>query len=218
LRHVGFPVSPRDYRGLTASAFSLPWRSAIEEACRQSAEWRERQGIVLPVSVNLSMHQLYSVGLHEQVKTLRERYGLDAGSLKFEITESTAMDNPELAIEQLLRFREAGIELAIDDFGTGYSSLAYLKKLPIHTLKLDRTFVDDISRDDNDEAISAATVALAHNLGLNVIAEGVETVAQRDFLIAHGCDYLQGFLYSHPLTPDEIAETYRALSEQASGV
>ncbi len=189
----------------------------IEEACRQGAEWREHLGIALPVSVNLSMHQLYSVGLHEQVSILMERHGLDAGSLKFEITESTAMDNPELAIEQLLRFREAGIELAIDDFGTGYSSLAYLKKLPIHTLKLDRTFVDDISRDDNDEAISAATVALAHNLGLNVIAEGVETEAQRDFLIAHGCDFLQGFLYSHPLTPDEIARSYPARIEQTSG-
>ncbi len=188
----------------------------IEEACRQSAEWRDNYGIALPLSVNISMHQLYSIGLHDKVKALRSRYNLDVGSLRFEITESTAMDNPELAIEQLWRFRDAGIELAIDDFGIGYSSLAYLKKLPIHTLKLDRTFVDDISRDDNDEAISAATVALAHNLGLNVVAEGVETEAQQDFLIAHGCDFLQGFLYSHPLPPAEVARLYRTRSEYMS--
>ncbi|MET0066675.1 MAG: EAL domain-containing protein [Candidatus Thiodiazotropha sp.] len=189
----------------------------IEEACRQSAEWRDSLGINLPVSVNLSMHQLYTDGLDDQVKALRKRYDLDAGCLKFEITETTAMDNPELAIEQLQRFREAGIELAIDDFGTGYSSLAYLKKLPIHTLKLDRTFVDDISRDDNDEAISAATVALAHNLGLTVVAEGVENQAQRDFLIAHGCDFLQGYLYSHPLPPAEIGHSLHARAEPVSG-
>jgi diguanylate cyclase (GGDEF)-like protein/PAS domain S-box-containing protein len=189
----------------------------IEEACRQSAEWRDRYGIALPVSINVSMHQLYSIGLHDQVRALRDHYNLNEGSLRFEITESTAMDNPELAIEQLWRFRDAGIELAIDDFGTGYSSLAYLKKLPIHTLKLDRTFVDDISRDDNDEAISAATVALAHNLGLNVVAEGVETEAQQDFLIAHGCDFLQGYLYSHPLPPAEVTRSYRTRSEQMSG-
>jgi diguanylate cyclase (GGDEF)-like protein/PAS domain S-box-containing protein len=176
----------------------------IEEACRQSAAWRREIGFNLPISVNLSVYQLYSAGLIERVNRLLTEYRIETGGLKCEITESAAMENPEQAIQHLHRLREAGIELAIDDFGTGYSSLAYLKRLPIQTLKLDRTFVGDIDRDENDAAISAATVALAHNLGLSVVAEGVETEAQREFLVAHGCDCLQGYLFSHPLRSEEV--------------
>jgi EAL domain-containing protein (putative c-di-GMP-specific phosphodiesterase class I) len=116
------------------------------------------------------------------------------------------MNEPEFAVEQLSKLRELGVGLAIDDFGTGYSSLAYLKRLPIQTLKLDQTFVRDIESDPNDAGISAATIALAHNLGLEVVAEGVETVAQRDFLVAHNCDYLQGYLFTAPLPGNEISE------------
>jgi diguanylate cyclase (GGDEF)-like protein/PAS domain S-box-containing protein len=178
----------------------------IEEACRQFVSWEKSIGLTLPISVNLSMHQLYSTGLIDQVKRLCKTYQVREGGLKFEVTESTAMDNPQMAIEQLHNFREVGIELAIDDFGTGYSSLAYLKKLPIQTLKLDRTFVNDIHQDENDAAISAATVALAHNLGLDVVAEGVESREQRDFLVAQGCDLIQGYLFSQPLTSNGIVE------------
>jgi EAL domain-containing protein (putative c-di-GMP-specific phosphodiesterase class I) len=109
------------------------------------------------------------------------------------------MENPETAIGQLSALRRLGVKLAIDDFGTGYSSLAYLKLLPIQTLKVDRTFVKDIESDENDAAICAATIALAHNLGLEVVAEGVETETQRKFLTEHKCDYLQGYLFSRPL-------------------
>jgi len=108
------------------------------------------------------------------------------------------MDDPERAIVQLQALRDSGVELAIDDFGTGYSSLAYLKLLPIHTLKLDRAFVRDIETDENDAAISAATLALARNLGLRVVAEGVETEAQRIFLSSHACHLLQGYLFGKP--------------------
>jgi EAL domain-containing protein (putative c-di-GMP-specific phosphodiesterase class I) len=108
------------------------------------------------------------------------------------------MDDPERAIVQLQALRDSGVELAIDDFGTGYSSLAYLKLLPIHTLKLDRAFVRDIETDENDAAISAATLALARNLGLRVVAEGVETEAQRVFLASHACHLLQGYLFGKP--------------------
>ena len=115
------------------------------------------------------------------------------------------MSNPELAVQQLKALRELGIRISIDDFGTGYSSLAYLKRLPIHTLKLDRSFVRDIEIDPNDAEICSATIALAHNLGLTVVAEGVETEMQRDYLMEHGCDYLQGYYFSKPLPADEIS-------------
>jgi EAL domain-containing protein (putative c-di-GMP-specific phosphodiesterase class I) len=113
------------------------------------------------------------------------------------------MDNPEAAIVQLSDLRRLGVKLAIDDFGTGYSSLAYLKRLPIQTLKVDRAFVHDIESDENDAAICAATIALAHKLGLEVVAEGVETMAQREFLAEHKCNYLQGYLFSRPLPAEE---------------
>jgi diguanylate cyclase (GGDEF)-like protein/PAS domain S-box-containing protein len=190
----------------------------MEEACRQSAAWRRQIDFSLPVSVNLSVHQLYSAGLIERVNHLLTEYGIEAGGLKFEITESAAMENPEQAIQHLHRLREAGIELAIDDFGTGYSSLAYLKRLPIQTLKLDSTFVGDIDHDENDAAISAATVALAHNLGLSVVAEGVEIEAQSEFLVAHGCDYLQGYLFSRPLRSEEVLAHFIARKRAPEGL
>jgi EAL domain-containing protein (putative c-di-GMP-specific phosphodiesterase class I) len=119
------------------------------------------------------------------------------------------MENPERAIGQLQALRDLGIQLAIDDFGTGYSSLAYLKRLPIQVLKLDRTFVRDIETDPSDAEISAATLALAHNLGLKVVAEGVETEAQRAYLIQHQCDFMQGYLFSEPLPAEEALNYLR---------
>jgi EAL domain-containing protein (putative c-di-GMP-specific phosphodiesterase class I) len=151
------------------------------------------------MAVNLSAHQLRSPELVGKVSATLARHGLNGDCLELEVTESAAMADPEAAIEQLRQLRNMGIRLAIDDFGTGYSSLAYLKLLPIQTLKLDRSFVMDIESDPNDAAICAATVALAHTLGMQVIAEGVETEAQRYFLInVHGCDILQGYLFGRP--------------------
>ena len=170
----------------------------LDEACRQLAEWRAQSIAGVRMSVNLSAHQLRSHDLVDQVRAAMHRYGIAAGELELEITESAAMQDPERAIGLLAKLRDLGVLLAIDDFGTGYSSLAYLKLLPIDTLKLDRAFVRDIEVDENDAAISAATLALAHNLGLKVVAEGVETQAQCDFLAEHRCDYLQGFLFGKP--------------------
>lgn len=176
----------------------------LDEACRQLAIWQKQKGSgSLRMSVNLSVYQLRSSRLVAQVRDTLEKYHLSASSLELEVTESAAMENPERAIAVLEDLSALGVSIAIDDFGTGYSSLAYLKRLPIQTLKLDRAFVGDIETDINDAEISAATLALAHNLGLKVVAEGVETNAQREFLARHQCDFLQGYLFSKPLPADE---------------
>ncbi|WP_371324921.1 EAL domain-containing protein [Dechloromonas sp. ZY10] len=181
----------------------------LAEACRQLAEWQQAGCPSLRMAVNLSAFQLRSGKLIEEVGQLLAQYRIASGHLELEVTESVAMANPERAIGLLLELRNLGVELAIDDFGTGYSSLAYLKLLPIDTLKLDRTFVKDIESDGNDAAISAATIALAHNLGLKVIAEGVETIGQEVFLLAHACDILQGYRYSRPAPAAAIAALLR---------
>ena len=170
----------------------------LQEACRQLTVWKAEGFCGLSMAVNLSAHQLRSADLVASVRAIVEQYALKEGELELEVTESTAMTNPEWSIGQLNALRDLGIELAIDDFGTGYSSLAYLKLLPIQTLKLDRAFVSDIETDENDAAISAATIALAHSLGLKVVAEGIETEGQSRFLREHGCDLLQGYLYGKP--------------------
>lgn len=178
----------------------------LEEACRQLSAWRA-QGIAdLRMAVNISAQQLRSPGLVQSVDAALRQHGLKGSDLELEITESVAMENPERAIGQLQALRDLGIQLAIDDFGTGYSSLAYLKRLPIEVLKLDRTFVRDIETDQGDAEISAATLALAHNLGLKVIAEGVETEGQRAFLIRHQCDFMQGYLFSKPLSAEDALQ------------
>lgn len=175
----------------------------FEEACRQLAAWRTEGIDAVSMAVNLSAYQLRSPTFVERVGIIMRKHGIEEGELELEITESAAMENPETAIVQLKGLRRLGVKLSIDDFGTGYSSLAYLKRLPIQTLKVDRTFVKDIEIDENDAAICAATIALAHNLGLEVVAEGVETEAQREFLAEHKCDYLQGYLFSKPLPAAE---------------
>jgi diguanylate cyclase (GGDEF)-like protein/PAS domain S-box-containing protein len=181
----------------------------LEEACRQMSEWRQAGFDLKHIAVNVSAHQLRSMDLASQVQSAIARFGLAPGQLELEITESVAMKDPEHAIVQLRALRDSGVELAIDDFGTGYSSLAYLKLLPIQTLKLDRAFVRDIETDDNDAAISSATIALAKNLGLRVVAEGVETEAQRDFLSNHACNLLQGYLFGKPEPADVLTERWR---------
>jgi diguanylate cyclase (GGDEF)-like protein/PAS domain S-box-containing protein len=172
-------------------------------ACRQLATWRAA-GFSVGMAVNLSAQQLRSNQLPGLIRTCIAHNALQPGELELEITESTAMDNPERAIGQLKALRDLGVVLAIDDFGTGYSSLAYLKLLPIQILKLDRSFVRDIETDSNDAAISAATIALAHHLGLKVVAEGIETAGQREFLSVRGCDYLQGYFFGKPVAAAEL--------------
>jgi len=160
------------------------------------------------MAVNLSPKQLRHPDLVDRVRGVMNAYGIGKGMLELEVTETAAMSNAEFAVKQLEAMRKVGVNLAIDDFGTGYSSLAYLKSFPIQTLKLDRSFVSGIEDDPNDAAICAATIALAHNLGLRVVAEGVETEVQRTFLHEYGCDTLQGYLLGKPLPAEEVAKLF----------
>lgn len=182
----------------------------LQEACRQHARWRAEGLAGLTMAVNVAPRQLRSALLVEHVREAMACNGLGAGELELEITESAAMHDPELSIERLHALRKLGVSIAIDDFGTGYSSLAYLRRLPLQVLKLDRAFVADVESDSNDAAISIATLALAHGLGLRVIAEGVETVGQRDLMLAHDCDLLQGYLFGKPLPAEFWSEKWLA--------
>jgi len=189
----------------------------IWETCRQIRRFRDAGLDGLRVAVNISAQQLRHENLPALIRGILVCYDLSAADLEIEITESTAMQNPELTLSVLDQLSDMGMLLAIDDFGTGYSSLAYLKHLPIQRLKLDRSFVKDLESDANDAAICSATVALGHKLGLELVAEGVETVGQRDFLAELGCDFVQGFLYSRPLPADAVIEFVRAHRASPAG-
>jgi diguanylate cyclase (GGDEF)-like protein/PAS domain S-box-containing protein len=168
-------------------------------ACREMKHWIDAGLKPIRIAVNVSARQLRRRDFCETVAGALAESGLPAELLELEITESSVMENPEEAVLILQRLGRMGISLAIDDFGTGYSSLAYLKLFPIDHLKIDRSFVADIEYDLNDRAIAFGTIALAHSLGLNVIAEGVETEDQLELLRTNGCDEVQGYLFSKPL-------------------
>lgn len=176
----------------------------LRTACTQMQSWHA-QGHAIKVAVNLSPRQFRQKNLVEVVASALQATGLAPGALELEITEGTAMANAEQAIKVLGEIHALGVKLAVDDFGTGYSSLAYLKRFPLDTLKIDRSFVIDVGIDPSSEAIMCATIALAHSLKLKVVAEGVETAAQRDFLTAAGCNEMQGFLCSPALPASEFS-------------
>jgi len=142
------------------------------------------------------------------MKTLTE-IGLDPHDLELELTESIVMENAEATIATLHALQEKGVQLALDDFGTGYSSLSYLKRFPIHTLKIDRSFVKDLDKDPESAAIGKSIIALAHNLNLKVVAEGVETEQEMAFLQDSGCDYMQGFLFHRPEPAEGLTQIWQ---------
>jgi EAL domain-containing protein (putative c-di-GMP-specific phosphodiesterase class I) len=186
-------------------------RWVLEEACRQAARWNERRAAdaaPLFVSVNLSARQFTKGDVVEDVGTTLARTGLEADALELEITESVLMDQSEAGIRDLRDLRGLGVRLVLDDFGTGYSSLSYLKHLPLDTIKIDRTFVAGIE-DSADRSIVDAVVALAHGLGIAVVAEGIETQSQSDLLCDLGCDYGQGYLFSPPVASERTAALLR---------
>ncbi|RZT75783.1 PAS domain S-box-containing protein/diguanylate cyclase (GGDEF)-like protein [Azospira oryzae] len=184
----------------------------LQAACRQLKAWLDQGLPPLRMAVNLSTRQLKEKDFPSRVAAILQETGLPAVLLELEITESGVMERPEEAITTLQALNDMGVTLAIDDFGTGYSSLSYLKLFPIDRLKIDRSFVRDIERDPDDAAIARGTIALAHSLGLEVVAEGVETSAQLDMLAADGCDEVQGYFFSRPLP---LAAATAFLAQQA---
>jgi diguanylate cyclase (GGDEF)-like protein/PAS domain S-box-containing protein len=187
----------------------------LETACRQAMQWQAQGLPALPVSVNLSARQLQQRELVGTVDRALQSSGLPPRLLDLEITETMLMQDPDRTVHLLAQLRALGVQLSIDDFGTGYSSLAYLKKFPVQTLKIDRSFVQDLAHDPDDASIVSAVVALARKLHLQVIAEGVETPQQLDFLAQLGCDQYQGYLFSRPVPADELARLLQALHGQA---
>lgn len=182
----------------------------IREACHQMKSWLDAGINVGKVAVNLSPKQFHQRKFPEKVASILQEAQLNAKFLELEITESCAMEHAGETINQLQQLNNMGTPLAIDDFGTGYSSLAYLQRFPIQKLKIDRSFINDIQTDNNDAAIAKTIIGLAHNMQLQVIAEGVENEVQAEWLRRRGCDQAQGFLYAKPLTPNQLEGYFTA--------
>jgi EAL domain-containing protein (putative c-di-GMP-specific phosphodiesterase class I) len=192
---------------------------AMNEACATLQDWRVHGLDDIAMAVNVSALQLLRGHLPDVVKRALAGRSIPPERLELELTESVIMANAEQTAATLLAIRDLGVGLAVDDFGTGYSSLAYLKRLPINALKIDKEFIGDLTRDADDEAITSAVIALAHSLDLTVVAEGVETDAQVQFLRQHGCDEIQGFWLAQPMSADRCLTFLRswAVASAATG-
>jgi EAL domain-containing protein (putative c-di-GMP-specific phosphodiesterase class I) len=210
-------VSPLNFISLAEEiGFIVPlgyW--VLNEACRQLADWRKRmpEFADIGISVNLSRKQLTAPDLLPRIGRTLSETGLEPSALKLEVTESAVMENQEKSVEILTHIRQMGIELHMDDFGTGYSSLSCLHRLPITGLKIDRSFVEDIQVRKDAASLIKAVVQLAHDMGIQVVAEGLELPAQVTFLQALHCDLGQGFRFARPLTA-QAAEQYVLDSRQ----
>ncbi|MBD0384493.1 putative bifunctional diguanylate cyclase/phosphodiesterase [Paenibacillus sedimenti] len=189
------------------SNFILPLGEWIlKEACRQNKMWQDRGFPAVRVAVNVSVKQLQQPDFARKLRDIMEETGMDPERLEIEMTESTLMTDTNQMLITFEELKKIGVYLSIDDFGTGYSSLSYLKRLAVHALKIDRSFIRDLPEDEDSVTITEMIIGLAHNLRLEVIAEGVETVQQHNFLLERGCKKAQGYLYSKPLTESQLAE------------
>ena len=200
-------VSPGDFIPVAEESGQIipmgDW--VLRAACARNKAWQEQGLPPVRVSVNLSSLQFQMGNLADSVQRVLNETGLDPRYLELEITETIMVRNVEQNIRTLHKLKDIGLSFAVDDFGTGYSSLSYLKRLPIDTVKIDRAFVKDILQSEDDTAITSAIIALAHSLNLKVVAEGVETERQLEFLLREGCDQMQGFLYSRPVPAEDLA-------------
>lgn len=189
-------------------------RWVLEEACRQYAEWQKLGYGGFDLSVNVSVAQLLYPGFTQHLEETVRNRAMDPSCLKLEITESIALNNSAYMLETLKRLQEFGVKIAVDDFGTGYSSISCLKRFPVHTLKIDRSLVQDADQDENSGAIVTALIAMARRMGISSLAEGVETEAQHEFLKRQGCDEAQGFYYSVPITAGALTDLLRSIQSQ----
>jgi len=185
----------------------------LRDSCRQVVHWH-RQGVMMRLSVNLSVQQLQHESCLATIEEALRASGLAPQYLDLEITESVIISHPDKAVATLAKLKERGISITVDDFGTGYSSLSYLARLPIHAVKIDQRFIHGLEHNRSDVAITQAIIALSHSLGLRVIAEGVETTAQFDFLKEGGCSAAQGFLIARPLEEHELLPWWHAQEEE----
>jgi diguanylate cyclase (GGDEF)-like protein/PAS domain S-box-containing protein len=211
--HPGLgPVSPERFIPIAEeTGLIIPlgeW--VLRTACKQIRMWRDA-GIDLPVAVNLSACQFRQRNLAETIHRILSEVGVPPQCLEIEITESDVMENAESAIATLDELKARGISISVDDFGTGYSSLSYLKRFPLDVLKIDRSFVRDIAVDSDDAAIVEAIIALARSLEIKVVAEGVESEDQMEFLTRSGCDFAQGYLFSPPVEPRQVVALLQRL-------
>jgi len=182
----------------------------LRTACERVRSWLDEGFDNFRMAVNLSPQQFRQENILQRIESIVKEVGIDPRYLEVEITEGAIMDDVEAAVATMQRLNSSGIGLSIDDFGTGYSSLSYLKRFPIDTLKIDRSFVNDITTDSDDAAIVTAIIAMAHSMGLNVIAEGVETEQQLAFLRALKCDEIQGYLFSRPVAADKFTRMMKS--------
>jgi diguanylate cyclase (GGDEF)-like protein/PAS domain S-box-containing protein len=192
----------------------------MREVCRQIQAWKSSGLSVPPVAVNLSARQFLQKDLEATVRLILRESAVDPSLIQFELTESLLMKEPEAAARTLRGLKESGVRISVDDFGTGYSSLAYLKRFPIDALKIDHAFIRDVTTNPEDAAIAVAIIGLAHSLKLKVVAEGVETEGQLNFLSMHACDEMQGYYFSRPVPPSEceaMMREGRRLSLSANG-
>jgi EAL domain-containing protein (putative c-di-GMP-specific phosphodiesterase class I) len=181
----------------------------LNRACEQNKAWQDAGLPPIPISVNMSAKQCAQDDVDRVVRRALESSGLEARYLDLEITESISMAHPDESVPLMTRLKSTGVTLSIDDFGTGYSNLSYLRRFPVDRLKIDLSFVREITTDPGSLAISEAIITMSHSLNLQVVAEGVETRAQLDLLEARNCDSVQGFYFSPPVTQDVLAELLR---------
>jgi EAL domain-containing protein (putative c-di-GMP-specific phosphodiesterase class I) len=177
-------------------------------ACKQLKEWQTQGHSYLSVSVNLSGRQFEENNLVSMIKSILEELDLAPECLHIELTENQIIKNTDITIKKMKQLKSLGVKIAIDDFGTGYSSLGYLKEFPIDALKIDKSFIQDIVKNDDNAAITNTIITLAQNLNLNVIAEGVETKEQLEFLLSKNCYIMQGFYFSKPIKAEELTKKY----------
>jgi EAL domain-containing protein (putative c-di-GMP-specific phosphodiesterase class I) len=189
-------------------------RWVLSTALRQARAWHDA-GVDIPIAVNLSMRDLHDPELPDTVAELLAKWDVAPTRLMVEITENGLMADPARALQTVIGLRTMGIRIAIDDFGTGYSSLAYLKRLPVDELKIDRSFVRELAADQDDLAIVRSTISLGHDLGLRIVAEGVEDAATLDLLAELGCDVGQGYHISRPVSPQQLVEQFQRLAAAA---